>query len=411
MHCDIVIVTDFEEGHVFPLFRVARNLEKNGYKVCFVGVPDTMEIVRKNGFNHYTILEDLFPKGYVWKMKQKGMKTNSISMKYYLESFVNELDTLISALNPKLVFSSFFFVLEALIIYYRYQIPQVIFHTLLPDLDSDSSISLGQRSYFAFIKKVISLDKEIHDYLTHLFHSQGHKFEDFEKTAIPLKDMHQVLLCPKELDIHNSSLNDKDIYLGPCINLRRNDNQKNFIADLRARTDKPLIYASMGSQIKEYPEKARTFFNSMLKSMESRSLQGFHLVLSLGSSNSLNLIEAPENATIFNWVPQLEVLQNAKLAIIHGGLGSLKECIYFGVPMLAVPMGRDQMDNAQRIEHHQIGGALSLTEVNHSTLANSVQSILNNKRVKGNLLKMKMLFRKVEKKEREVMLVSKLIKL
>ena len=41
--------------------------------------------------------------------------------------------------------------------------------------------------------------------------------------------------------------------------------------------------------------------------------------------------------------------------INHGGLGTIKECIYFGVPMIVFPMMRDQPGNAARVAYHGLG--------------------------------------------------------
>ena len=41
--------------------------------------------------------------------------------------------------------------------------------------------------------------------------------------------------------------------------------------------------------------------------------------------------------------------------ITHGGLGTVKECLFLGVPMVAFPLMDDQPDNARRIVHHGFG--------------------------------------------------------
>ena len=41
--------------------------------------------------------------------------------------------------------------------------------------------------------------------------------------------------------------------------------------------------------------------------------------------------------------------------ITHGGLGTIKECILLGVPMVVFPLMRDQPFNAARVAYHGIG--------------------------------------------------------
>jgi len=144
--------------------------------------------------------------------------------------------------------------------------------------------------------------------------------------------------------------------------------------------------------------------------MSSEALQKYHLVLSLGSAQSnWDLDEIPENVSIFPWVPQLEVLQKSVMAVIHGGLGSVKESIYYGVPTLVIPLGRDQMDNAERIKHHGIGLTMSIDEVTTDTLSENMLNVLNDRNIKRDLLKMKLLFRKAEKSGRAAMMAKALI--
>jgi len=50
------------------------------------------------------------------------------------------------------------------------------------------------------------------------------------------------------------------------------------------------------------------------------------------------------------------LLSGASLAVLHGGLGGIKESILAGVPMLLVPFVFDQRPNAERIAFHGLGG-------------------------------------------------------
>ncbi|MFK8104809.1 MAG: hypothetical protein AB8G15_19990 [Saprospiraceae bacterium] len=47
---DVLFFLDFEEGHIFPTYKVAQNLTEAGYKVAYMGVPYAMDIVAKQGF-------------------------------------------------------------------------------------------------------------------------------------------------------------------------------------------------------------------------------------------------------------------------------------------------------------------------------------------------------------------------
>ncbi|RGB39520.1 Glycosyltransferase Family 1 protein [Rhizophagus diaphanus] len=55
---------------------------------------------------------------------------------------------------------------------------------------------------------------------------------------------------------------------------------------------------------------------------------------------------------ITKFVPQFAVLihTNTKLFFSHGGAGSIHESLFIGTPMLVLPIGGDQIDNAQKLK-------------------------------------------------------------
>jgi UDP:flavonoid glycosyltransferase YjiC (YdhE family) len=50
------------------------------------------------------------------------------------------------------------------------------------------------------------------------------------------------------------------------------------------------------------------------------------------------------------FVAHSEVLRDASLVITHAGMGTVMSSLAHGVPMLCVPIGRDQFFNAARVE-------------------------------------------------------------
>jgi MGT family glycosyltransferase len=60
--------------------------------------------------------------------------------------------------------------------------------------------------------------------------------------------------------------------------------------------------------------------------------------------------KAPRNARVERFVPHGPVLDRAACAVTHGGMGATQKAIARGVPVCAVPFGRDQLDVARRVE-------------------------------------------------------------
>jgi MGT family glycosyltransferase len=67
------------------------------------------------------------------------------------------------------------------------------------------------------------------------------------------------------------------------------------------------------------------------------------------------VISAPDNVTVTRWVRHADVLPYSSAVITHGGHGTVMKALIAGVPLVVVPMGRDQPDNAARVVHAGAG--------------------------------------------------------
>ena len=63
----------------------------------------------------------------------------------------------------------------------------------------------------------------------------------------------------------------------------------------------------------------------------------------------------PANVRVEEFVAQTEVLPEADVVVCHGGSGSVVGALACGVPLLVLPMGADQMDNAARVAALGVG--------------------------------------------------------
>jgi len=61
------------------------------------------------------------------------------------------------------------------------------------------------------------------------------------------------------------------------------------------------------------------------------------------------VITAPDNVTVTRWVRHADVLPYCSAVITHGGHGTVMKALIAGVPLVVVPMGRDQPGNAARV--------------------------------------------------------------
>ena len=66
-------------------------------------------------------------------------------------------------------------------------------------------------------------------------------------------------------------------------------------------------------------------------------------------------IEAGPNVTVLDTAPHDQLMHGAAAVITHAGHGTAIRALTHGVPLLCLPMGRDQHDIAARVAHHGAG--------------------------------------------------------
>jgi UDP:flavonoid glycosyltransferase YjiC (YdhE family) len=114
-----------------------------------------------------------------------------------------------------------------------------------------------------------------------------------------------------------------------------------------------LVYCSLGTQAASYPV-APQVLASVIDAFAGR--RGWRLMVAAGALAGHPLLRREaSNVTIARAVDQLMLLRRASLAILHGGLGGIKESILAGVPMMLVPFVFDQRPNAERVTFHGVG--------------------------------------------------------
>ena len=67
----------------------------------------------------------------------------------------------------------------------------------------------------------------------------------------------------------------------------------------------------------------------------------------------------PANVHVARFVPHAHVLPQAAAVVTHAGLGTVHAALAHGLPLVCLPIGRDQPDNAARVEWHGAGLRLS----------------------------------------------------
>ncbi|MHB8242098.1 MAG: glycosyltransferase [Solirubrobacteraceae bacterium] len=86
--------------------------------------------------------------------------------------------------------------------------------------------------------------------------------------------------------------------------------------------------------------------------------------------------EAPANSHVERFIPHGAILERAACAITHGGMGSTQKALSHGVPVCAVPFGRDQLEVARRVEVAQAGTRLPARRLSPARLRRNVREAM-----------------------------------
>jgi len=143
-------------------------------------------------------------------------------------------------------------------------------------------------------------------------------------------------------------------------------------------TDKPLVYASMGT----IQNGAEQVFRTIATTCSTLDCQ---LVLSLGKNISPESIQPiPANCIALPHAPQLELLRRATLCITHAGMNTALESLSAGVPMVAIPVTNDQPGVAARIAFHRAGTVVPLRRLTPPRLRRAMREVLDNPSYRDN---------------------------
>lgn len=371
-------------GHFTPLACLAQGLINNGHKTLFVGNATTESLCHNHCLEH----ENLFA-------------LNTILDKVLLNfsSSHKQLDQLITQFHPDLLIADYFSTIGALCIYHRY------------DLNFVTVTSFLRHNLDTPLIYTHNLLKELPTYIYEkLLSFSGNKGVDL--FTEPLCTNLELIACPKELEIVNKLvIQHRTHYIEPLVTRIENGIQNKTA--YRHEQGQTTLYCSFGSMLEDYQDLVLSLFVNLLQMMQRPDMQSFHLIMATGKlTPSIQQFQIPANVWIYDWGDPMEVLKTASLAIHHGGLGTLKECIYNDVPSIVIPLGKDHFDNAFRVDEKKIGTFLYAQKADQESLAVKVQSVLHDNTIKNSLQLLGKLFKeKEEKKESHQLLLDEIARI
>ncbi|CAL8125213.1 unnamed protein product [Orchesella dallaii] len=138
-----------------------------------------------------------------------------------------------------------------------------------------------------------------------------------------------------------------------------------------------FIYVSFGSEadMSKSPEFIRKIFFSAVGKIKTRFLWRWDGERPAGM---------PKNVMTAKWMPQQDILGHPKIRgfITHGGLLSMQEAVYHGVPMIVFPVFAEQDYNAERLHRTGRGIRLDFGNLTEPQLEGAINRLLTDQSIK-----------------------------
>jgi UDP:flavonoid glycosyltransferase YjiC (YdhE family) len=135
-------------------------------------------------------------------------------------------------------------------------------------------------------------------------------------------------------------------YIGPLLD--SSDWSKPWTAPWPQGSDRPRALVSFSTTNQNQADALQRTVNA---------IAGIEMdaVATLGPELDAAALRPPKNVTLLPSAPHDVVMEEVSLVVTHGGHGTVSRALWHGLPLLVMPMGRDQHDIALRIEGHGAG--------------------------------------------------------
>jgi len=388
----IVFINQPSVGHLNTLLSIAIKMKSDGHDVRFfvpsirlfkVGIQvfdtaiDILSRIERNG-----IPVDLLPPhlSHIWNAFFLPFKTgynetsHAFSMFFDgLEHYTHHILKLIEVHTPDVLVTDFAFPATSIAADIL-NIPYVtIYHSGLPFRGTvvppfGSGLPIGDVSSDIF-KEYSSRENQFLNRLDKRYNLARKRYglQSVEPDLLrrPYSPWLNLIASADIIEVPRNNLTESTFFIGPCLGKRI---EENFDYD-QLRQDKFKIYVSLGTVFNNKPE----VFRQIIRGLDNPNYQV--IVSAGGAYQKLIRSELAQNTKVFRSVPQTNLLPKIDLFISHGGNNSINEALYSGKPIIVMPVGGEQADNASKIVFLGVGKRIDLFSFSEKQLQESVEEI------------------------------------
>lgn len=375
-------------GHLNPMCALGGELQRRNHSVTIFGVADIETKIKKSGLNFWLIGEQEYPLGTLDQQYEKlGKMSGNKGLKFTIELLLNEARMIFDHVPAAIKSAG----VEALIVDQVSTTGGTIADWLdLPYVTVCNALLLNREAgvppyftHWGYSKAWwVQLRNQVGNFFLNRIslpiwqevqqQRQQWKLPLYNKREDAYSKLAQICQLPMEFDFPRVELANCFHYTGPLQNpsIQESISFPDISFPWEKLTDKPLIYASLGTLQNRVPE----IFQCIASATAELDVQ---LVISLGNpNNNPSDYDLPDSVIVVSFAPHQKLINKASLVITHGGMNTTLGALSSGVPMVAIPITNEQPGIASRIARTGAGEVLSLRNLSVSKLQTAIKGVL-----------------------------------
>jgi UDP:flavonoid glycosyltransferase YjiC (YdhE family) len=360
MPCKFLVASWGGPGHLGPTLTAARQLRAHGHGVRFIARADAREEVEAAGFGFAT-----------WQRQPRftPIAEGSVSIEYAYDNLLfgpaaargaDTLDEIRRAPTDALLTDTALFgsslAAEAAAIPCALLSPTVSLRPLpgIPPIGSGlgpprtpaerARVETANSRFVAVMNRWLPM---LNDARAHLqMGACNHVMELFDRPARLL------IAMSSAFDFPAAFLPGNIRYVGPLLDT--SDWSRPWISSWPHGSDRPRALVSFSTTNQDQADALERTVNAIGRIR-------MDAVATLGPALEDRSLHAPANVALLPSAPHDAVMREVSLVVTHGGHGTVSRALLHGLPLLVMPMGRDQGDIAARVEASGAGLTLAPT--------------------------------------------------
>lgn len=369
-------------GHLNPMLTIARQLQSDGHTIAFAGTaPARIEKgITASGFRFFNLRPSVSTLGLLLLPFTSGYVETFMAIRLFfsgLSYYAQAIGRILDEFRPDVVVSDFSFHGACLAAESK-DIPYVIiYHAGLSFKGQGvppfgSGLPIGEtwggkeKLYYSLSN---SLERSVDSAIARARKKLGLPSGGKGYLTRPSSPWLTLVLTAEAIEAPRFPLTPSTFFVGPCFSSKQSTKVDDFPFD-QLSPDKPKIYVSLGTVFNRKPK----VFSKIIHAFADGRYQT--IVSAGGAFARLRAQNLPADVLLFERVPQVEILSRVDAVISHGGNNTVNETLAAGKPLLVMPIGGEQGDNASRVVYLGVGLRADIKRASSQEIGTKVSHLI-----------------------------------